>query len=88
MDLHDSDEFVVRIPILPKVVAVCEGIPRASWHRKPIVLRNEAGDDVVRGVCQPVDVQLIIDIDRKSLGYDYVAIQIAQFLCKKEVSST
>ena len=46
MHPDDGDEVGEREPILPPGVAVCEGIPRASWHVKIVTLRNDTGDDV------------------------------------------
>jgi len=68
-------------------VAKCEGFSRALWHRKPVIFRNEVGNDVARGLCQSVDAELVIDMDGKPLGDDRVAIQIVQSLCEKKVPS-
>jgi len=77
MDRHSSNEFVVRIPILLEGVTECEGFSRASWHMKPIILWNKAGNNVAWRVCQSVNAELIIDMDGKPLDDDHVVILIA-----------
>jgi hypothetical protein len=75
------------VPVLPLGIADCDGIPRAKWHPRAVTLRNEAGVDVANGVCQNVDPSLVVDSDRRPLGDDRVAVQIAESLCEEEVPS-
>ena len=87
MDIHGPDDFVDLVPTLPTSVAACDGIPWASWITKCVTLRNDTRDDVARGICHSVDPNDIIDADGQPLGDDRMTIQIAQSLCKEEVSS-
>jgi len=87
MDRHNLHEFAVCTSILLKGVVDCKGFSQTSWHRKLVILRNEDGNDVARGLCQSVDAELVIDMDGKPLGDDRVAIQIPQSLCEEEVLS-
>ena len=88
MDVHRPDEFVASIYVLPAGVANCDGIPRFSWIQKCVTLGNKAGDDVAKGVCHSVDANDVVDMDRKPLGDDRVAIYIAESLCETEVPSS
>ena len=85
MDVHRLDEFVNPMPTLPLGIAVCDGIPRSKWHPRNVLLWNEAGEDVANGVCRNANPDLVIDMDRKPLGDDRVAVQIAESLCEEEV---
>ena len=62
------------IRTLPEGVAECEGVPRKSWMSKCIVLKNEAGVVVGKGICHNVSSDLIIDSDNQPLGDDQVAV--------------
>ena len=88
MNIHRPDEFVAPVPKLPTGVANCDGIPGSFWIQKCVTLRNEAGDDVAKGVCHSVDADDVVDMDGKRLGDDRVAIHIAESLCETEVPSS
>ena len=72
---------------LPEGVAQCEGISRKSWITKCVVLKNEAGVVVGKGICHNVSSDLIIDSDNQPLGDDRVAVQIAESLSEHDVPS-
>ena len=72
---------------LPEGVAQCEGIPRKSWMTKCVVLKNEAGVVVGKGICHNVSSDLIIDSDNQPLGDDRVGVQIAESLSEHDVPS-
>ena len=55
---------------LPEGVAQCEGIPRKSWMTKCVVLKNEVGVVVGKGICHNVSSNLVIDNDNQPLGDD------------------
>ena len=74
------------IHILPEGVAECEGVPRKSWMTKCVVLKNEVGVVVGKGICHNVSSDLIIDSDNQPLGDDRVAVQIAESLSEYDVS--
>jgi hypothetical protein len=42
---------------------------------------------VAKGICHNVGANLVVDSDGRLLNDYYVAIQIAELLCKKNVSS-
>ena len=71
----------------PEGVVQCEGIPRKSSMTKCVALQNDAGVVVGKGICHNVDSSLIIDSDNQPLGDDRVAVQIAEFLSKRDVPS-
>ena len=75
------------IRTLPEGVVQCEGIPRKSWMTKCVVLKNEAGMVVGKGICHNVSSDLIIDNDNQPLGDDRVAVQIAESLSEHDVPS-
>ena len=59
---------------LPEGVAQYEGISRKSWMTKCVVLKNEVGVVVGKGICHNVSSDLIIDSDNQPLGDDRVAV--------------
>jgi hypothetical protein len=79
--------FLVLSPVLPEGVAQCEGFGRPSWITKCVILTNESGVDVARGICHCVNADLVIDSDGMPLGNDRVAVQIAKSLVGDEVPS-
>ena len=79
------NDFEVSVPVLPPGVVPCEGIPRTSWFTKCVTLQYEAGFEVEKEICHSVDAELIIDMEGKPLGDDWVAIQIAESLYESEV---
>jgi len=85
MDFHGLEEFANLMPTLPSDVVVCNGIPHAKWITRCVMLRNEDSLDVANGVCQNINLELVIDMDRKPLNDDQVAIQIVESLCEDEV---
>ena len=54
---------------------------------KCVVLKNEAGVVVGKGICHNVSSDLIIDSDNQPLGDDRVAVQIAESLSEYNVPS-
>ena len=72
---------------MPKGVAQCEGAPRKFWMTKCVVLKNEAGVVVGRGICHNMSLDLVIDSDNQPFGNDRVAIQIVESLSKHNVPS-
>ena len=88
MNVHRPDEFVAPVSVLPAGVANCDCIPRSSWIQNCVTLRNEAGDDVAKGVSHSVDADDVVDMDRKPLGDDRLAIYIAESLCETEIPSS
>ena len=64
------------IRILPEGVAECEGIPRKSWMTKCVILKNEAGVVVGKGICHNVSSDVIIDSDNQPLGDDRVQFRL------------
>ena len=85
---HTPEDFSTSVPTLPEGVAECDGIPRAKWNTMPVIIRNDAGNDVANAICLNVDPELIIDTDGEPLGDDRVAVQIAESLCEEEVPSS
>ena len=75
----------VRTP--PEGIAQCEGVPRKSWMTKCVVLKNEVGVVVGKGIFHNVSSDLVIDSDSQPLGDDRVAVQIVEFLSKHDISS-
>ena len=59
-----------RVHTLPKEVSQCEGVPRKSWMTKCVVLKNEAGMVVGKGICHNVSLDLVIDSGNQPLGDD------------------
>ena len=51
-------------------VAQCEGISRKSWMTKCVVMKNEAGMVVGKGICHNDSSDLVIDSDNQPLGDD------------------
>ena len=72
---------------LPEGVAQCEGISRKSWMTKCVLLKNEVGVVVGKGICHNVSSDLIIDNDNQPLGDDRVVVQIAESLSEHDVPS-
>jgi len=72
MDIHGLDEFTIPVPVLPVDVVDCEGLPLKRWVTRGITLKNEAGDDIAKAVCQCVDVDLVLN--GRPLGDDRVAV--------------
>ena len=72
---------------LPKGVAQCESIPRKSWMTKCVVLKNEAGMVVGKGIYHNVSSDLVINSDNQPLGDDRVAVQITESLSEQDVPS-
>ena len=85
MNVHGPDEFFAPVSVLPAGVTNCDGIPRSSWIQKCVTLRNEAGDDVAKGVCHSIDADDVVDMDGKPLGDDRVAIYIVESLSETKV---
>jgi hypothetical protein len=52
-----------------------------------VILTNESGVDVARGICHCVNADLVIDNDGMPLGNDRIAVQIAESLVEDEVPS-
>ena len=44
---------------------------------KCVILKNDASEDVGRGICHNVDADLVIDSENQPLGDDHVAVLIA-----------
>ena len=87
MEYASSTSVGGRVRPLPEGVEQCEGIPRKSWMTKCVVLKNEAGVVVCKGICHNVSSDLIIDSDNQPLGDDRVAVQIAEFLSEHDIPS-
>jgi hypothetical protein len=73
--------------VLPEEIAQCEGYGQPSWITKYVILTNELGVDVARGICHNVSANLVIDSDSMPLGNDHVAVQITESLLEVEVPS-
>ena len=87
MDFIPGCNFTDPHPMLPDGVAQCEGVGRPSWITKYVTLTNESGVDVAWGICQSVNVDLVIDNNGMPLDNDRVAIQIVESLVEDEVLS-
>jgi hypothetical protein len=74
MDFIPGCDFTDPCPVLPEGVAQCEGFGRPSWITKCVILTNESGVDVARGICHSVKVDLVIDSDGMPLGNDRVVV--------------
>jgi len=85
MKTHASNEFTILVPTLPLGVGTCMDIPCASSILKCVILINKIGKDIPKGISHNMDANLIIDMDRKFLSDDGVAIHIAKSLYKAEV---
>ena len=68
-------------------VAQCEGLSRRLWMTKCVMLKNEEGESVGKGICHNVNSDLIIDSDSQPLGDDQVAVLIAESLSEHDVPS-
>ena len=68
-------------------VAQCEEIPRRSWITKCVILRDEAGRDVAKGIFHNVSAVLVIVSDNQPLGDDRGTVQIAESLSEVAVPS-
>ena len=89
MDTFVANEIAVLVPVLLHGVAPWhEGIPRSAWYMKCVTLQNESAVEVTKGICHSIDADLVIDMDRKPLGDNRVAIQVAESLCEAEVPSS
>ena len=88
MDTSGANEIAVLVPVLPHGVAPCKDIPRSAWYTKCVTLRNESAVEVAKGICHSIDANLIIDMDKKPLGDNRNAIQVAESLCEAEVPSS
>ena len=87
MDSGEPSSSRGRRPTLPEGVRACEGIPRESWNTRVVILANEAGEDVTRAICRSVDASVVVDTNRRPIGDDHVAVQIAETLKEEEVPS-
>lgn len=87
MDFSPDPDFIVPHPVLPDGVAECEGFGRASWITKAVILTNESGVDVARGICHCVKAELVVDNNSMPLGNDRVVVQIAELLLEEDVPS-
>ena len=76
------------IRTLPEGVAECEGVSKKSWMTKCVVLKNEVGMVVGRGICHNVSLDLVIDSDNQPLRDDRVAFQVAKSLSEHDVHWT
>ena len=54
---------------------------------KCVVLKNEAGVVVGKGICHNISSDLVIDSDNQPLGDDRVAVQIVESLSEYNVPS-
>ena len=54
---------------------------------KCVVLKNEVGVVVEKGICHNVSSDLVIDSDNQPLGNDRVAVQIAESLSEYDIPS-
>ena len=72
---------------LPEGVAQCEDLSQRLWMTKCIMLKNEAGESVGKGICHNVNSDLIIDSDNQPLGDDRVVVLIAESLSEQDVPS-
>jgi len=87
MDLHSLEEFANPMPTLPPNIAMCDRIPRAKWITKCVTLKNEAGMDVANRVYQNINLELVVNMDRKPLGDNRVVVQIVESLCEDVIPS-
>ena len=76
-----------RVQTLPAGVAQCKGILRRSWMTKCVTLKNEAGENVSKGVFHNLNSDLIIDSDNQPLGDDRVVVLIAESFSEHDVPS-
>jgi len=88
MDLYGPEEFVDPMPILPLDVVMCDTIPHTKWITRCMTLRNKAGMDVSNGVYENVDPEFVINMDRKPLSNNQVAVEIVESLCEDKVPSS
>ena len=51
----------------PERIAQCEGIPQRSWINKCVTLKNEASQNIAKGICYNMNSDLIIDSDNQTL---------------------
>ena len=70
---------------LPEGGTQCEGLPRKAWISKCVILKNNAGEDVGRGICHNVDADLVINSENRPLGDDHVVVLIAESLFEEYV---
>ena len=87
MDFSLDPKFSVLHPIFLDGVVQCEGFGQASWILKTVTLTNESKVDVAHGICHSAKAELVVDSDGIPLGYDCVAVQIAESLLEKDVPS-
>ena len=57
-----------RAQTLPKGVAQCEGLSQRLWMTKCVMLKNEVGESIGKGICHNMNSDLIIDNDSQPLG--------------------
>ena len=87
MDFSPNPDFSNPHPILPNGVVQCEGFGHASWITKSVMLLNESGVDVARGICHSVKAELVVDNDGMPLDNDHIAVQITKLLLEEDVAS-
>ena len=75
-----------RVCTLLKGMEQCEAIPCRFWMTKCVILKYEASEDVAKGICHNVNLDLI-DSNNQPLGNDHIAIQIVESLLEHNVSS-
>lgn len=69
---------------LPVDLADCKGIPSRLQITKSVILFNDVGHHVAKGVCQSMDSNLVLECD-EPLNDDFVALQISSSLHEADV---
>ena len=82
--LHPRD-FRLEVPTLFPGVAHYKGLAWTTWNTKAMRLTNEARDDEAKAICHQVDATIVIDMGKRPLGDDRVAIRIAKLQYEREV---
>ena len=55
--------------------------------KKCVILKNETSEDVAKGICHNVNIDLIINSDNKPCEDDCIGVQISESFSEQDVPS-
>ena len=77
---YSSNEGEVENTVLQDVIIPnCDGILRCLWNTKIVILHNENGQSIAKGICHYVNFENILGSNRL-LGKSHVVVHISKFL--------
>jgi len=88
MESQGINKFPLPMSTLPLGVVACGKVPYAYQKTKYVTLTNNSKENVAKRTYHTIDVNLIIDMDGKSITNNPITIQIAKSLCKVELLCT